>query len=168
MAKRKTFSDASPMCPLGKTCMTFTKGRVSSRKVPVVTESLYGTKLHAEPQSSKKPCQPSKGKALGPCRTEIMFLGPDRAKKIGSEPGVHLRFCVAQEQQGPVVRVKDHAQAKELGDRFCSLVKAATAEARERVAKEISSAAGSPGYGALKYARRLQGAPSAKRRAGRR
>ncbi len=156
-APKKTAAKAPPPgdCPANVECRTFRPPSTKWRQEGgVVTKTLKGEPLTPTPNSYKRPCEPSKGKPLGLCRTEIVLAGEEKAAGMKSKAGPHVRLCVAAAQVGPVIPVRDHVHAKQIGDAFCSRVKAAVGREREAVAKEIAAAEGSPGLGAPPRARR--------------
>jgi len=81
----------------------------------LVGRTLTGASIVAMPHHSKKPCIPSKGKALGKtaCRSELVF---------GAE-GPKLRFCSTKGKAGPTVSVSSPGEATRLSRAFCACVK---------------------------------------------
>lgn len=62
-----------------------------------------------------------KGKStLRACHIELIFLGKDRAPKLGVPPGAYLRACLKPKSPGKLIPVRDHIDAYEVSQRFCA------------------------------------------------
>ena len=62
-----------------------------------------------------------KGKStLRACHIELIFLGKDRAPKLGVPPGAYLRACLKPKSPGKLIPVRDHIDAYEVSQRFCT------------------------------------------------
>ena len=72
------------------------------------------------PEAEATEANPCKNIHGNPCASKLVFLKPDDAKEFGTKPGANLMYCLGEGKIGPVVPVKDGADATRLGKKWCA------------------------------------------------
>jgi hypothetical protein len=67
-----------------------------------------------------RPCVPGKGKPLGKCNSQLVFLSPKEANKRNTKPGPNVRLCHTRGKEGQLVPVSSPEEASRVASEFCA------------------------------------------------